>query len=104
MNLPVVLPVLIPLLAGLFVFPLCFYFYRLGYGASAVLGGLVGSFSPAYYGAGDDPRLFSCSGLGAHAHLDPCRVLALGAGARHGHGPWSRPYISAIGHGLDLAG
>ena len=40
---------LIPLLAGLFVFPLCFYFYRLGYGASAVLGGLVGAFSPAYY-------------------------------------------------------
>ncbi|MBW2466810.1 MAG: hypothetical protein JRF02_05865 [Deltaproteobacteria bacterium] len=40
---------LIPLLAGLFVFPLFFYFHRLGFGASAVLGGLIGSFSNTYY-------------------------------------------------------
>jgi undecaprenyl-diphosphooligosaccharide--protein glycosyltransferase len=40
---------LIPILAGLFVFPLYFYFKRLGFGASAVLGGLIGSFSTAYY-------------------------------------------------------
>ena len=40
---------LIPLLAGLFVFPLFFYCYRLGFGVSAVLGGLVGAFSDAYY-------------------------------------------------------
>jgi dolichyl-diphosphooligosaccharide--protein glycosyltransferase len=41
---------LIPILAGLFVFPLYFYFNRLGFGASAVMGGLVGSFSNSYYG------------------------------------------------------
>jgi dolichyl-diphosphooligosaccharide--protein glycosyltransferase len=40
---------LIPLLAGLFVFPLFLYFNTLGFGASAVLGGLVGSFSLSYY-------------------------------------------------------
>jgi undecaprenyl-diphosphooligosaccharide--protein glycosyltransferase len=40
---------LIPILAGLFVFPLFFYFKRLGFGASAVLGGLVASFDHAYY-------------------------------------------------------
>ncbi|WP_162148574.1 STT3 domain-containing protein [Desulfuromonas sp. TF] len=40
---------LIPILAGLFVFPLFYYFNKLGFGASAVLGGLVGSFSHAYY-------------------------------------------------------
>jgi len=40
---------LIPLLAGLFVFPLFFYFNRLGFGASAVLGGLIGSFGTSYY-------------------------------------------------------
>jgi len=40
---------LVPVLAGLFVFPLFAYFRRLGFGASAVLGGLVGSFSHAYY-------------------------------------------------------
>jgi dolichyl-diphosphooligosaccharide--protein glycosyltransferase len=40
---------LIPILAGLFVFPLFFYFHRLGFGASAILGGLIGSFSKAYY-------------------------------------------------------
>jgi dolichyl-diphosphooligosaccharide--protein glycosyltransferase len=40
---------LVPLFAGLFVFPLFFYFNTLGFGASAVLGGLVGSFSWAYY-------------------------------------------------------
>ncbi len=40
---------LVSILAGLFVFPLFFYFNRLGFGASAVLGGLVGSFSHAYY-------------------------------------------------------
>jgi dolichyl-diphosphooligosaccharide--protein glycosyltransferase len=40
---------LIPILAGLFVFPLFFYFNRLGFGASAVLGGLVGAFSHSYY-------------------------------------------------------
>ena len=41
---------LVTILAGLFVFPLFFYFNRLGFGASAVLGGLIGSFSQAYYG------------------------------------------------------
>ena len=40
---------LVAILAGLFIFPLYFYFNRLGFGASAVLGGLVGSFSHAYY-------------------------------------------------------
>ena len=40
---------LIPILSGLFIFPLFFYFNRLGFGASAVLGGLVGTFSTAYY-------------------------------------------------------
>ena len=40
---------LVPPLAGLFILPLFFYCYRLGYPAAAVLGGLVGSFSPAYY-------------------------------------------------------
>lgn len=40
---------LIPILAGLFVFPLFFYFNRLGFGSSAVMGGLIGSFSTSYY-------------------------------------------------------
>jgi dolichyl-diphosphooligosaccharide--protein glycosyltransferase len=40
---------LVPLLAGLFVFPLLIYCHTLGFGASAILGGLVGSFSWAYY-------------------------------------------------------
>jgi Oligosaccharyl transferase STT3, N-terminal len=40
---------LIPVLAGLFIFPLFIYFNRLGFGASAVLGGLIGTFSHAYY-------------------------------------------------------
>jgi undecaprenyl-diphosphooligosaccharide---protein glycotransferase len=40
---------LVPILAGLFVFPLFFYFSNFRFGASAVLGGLVGSFSPVYY-------------------------------------------------------
>jgi len=40
---------LIPLLAGLFVFPLFVYFQRLGFGPAAVLGGLIGSFSTSYY-------------------------------------------------------
>ena len=38
-----------PLLAGLFVFPLFLYFNSIGFGASAVLGGLIGSFSIAYH-------------------------------------------------------
>jgi len=40
---------LVAILAGLFVFPLFFYFNRLGFGASAVFGGLVGVFGHAYY-------------------------------------------------------
>ena len=40
---------LVPLLAGLFVFPLFLYCQTLGFGASAVLGGLIGSFSWSYY-------------------------------------------------------
>ena len=40
---------LVPLLAGLFVFPLFLYFNSLGFGATAILGGLIGSFSQAYY-------------------------------------------------------
>ena len=40
---------LVPILAGLFVFPLYLYFRTLGFGTSAILGGLIGSFSAAYY-------------------------------------------------------
>lgn len=40
---------LTPLLAGLFVFPLFCYANALGFGASAVLGGLIGSFCLGYY-------------------------------------------------------
>ena len=40
---------LTPLLAGLFVIPLFLYFHALGFGASAVLGGLIASFSIGYY-------------------------------------------------------
>jgi undecaprenyl-diphosphooligosaccharide--protein glycosyltransferase len=40
---------LILILSGLFVFPLYFYFHRLGFGGSAILGGLVGTFSASYY-------------------------------------------------------
>ncbi|MFC1845006.1 STT3 domain-containing protein [Thermodesulfobacteriota bacterium] len=40
---------LVTVLSGLFIFPLFFYFQRLGFGASAVLGGLVGTFGHAYY-------------------------------------------------------
>ena len=40
---------LIGVLAGLFIFPLSFYFYRLGFGAAAISGGLIGFFSHAYY-------------------------------------------------------
>jgi undecaprenyl-diphosphooligosaccharide---protein glycotransferase len=41
--------VLVSVLGSLFVFPLFFYFHRLDFGASAVLGGLIGTFSMAYY-------------------------------------------------------
>lgn len=41
--------VLVSILGGLFVFPLFFFFDRLGYGAAAILGGLIGMFSRAYY-------------------------------------------------------
>ena len=40
---------LVPILSGLFVFPLFFYFYRIGYGASAIYGGLIATFGNAYY-------------------------------------------------------
>ncbi|MDK2791162.1 MAG: undecaprenyl-diphosphooligosaccharide---protein glycotransferase [Deferribacteres bacterium] len=40
---------LIPILAGLFCIPLFFYFFKVDYGESAILGGLLGSFSFAYY-------------------------------------------------------
>ena len=40
---------LVAILAGLFIFPLYLYFNRLGFGAAAVLGGLIGTFSHAYY-------------------------------------------------------
>ncbi len=40
---------LVSILGGLFIFPLFFYFHRLGFGAAAVLGGLIGIFSVAYY-------------------------------------------------------
>jgi len=40
---------LIPFLAGIFCIPLFFYFFRLGYGEAAILGGLLGNFSYAYY-------------------------------------------------------
>jgi dolichyl-diphosphooligosaccharide--protein glycosyltransferase len=40
---------LIPFLAGLFVFPLAFFFYRLGYPAAGLLGGITGGFSATYF-------------------------------------------------------
>ncbi|MDR2104402.1 MAG: dolichyl-diphosphooligosaccharide--protein glycosyltransferase subunit STT3 [Deferribacteraceae bacterium] len=40
---------LIPFLAGLFVFPLAFFFYRLGYPAAGLLGGITGGFSAVYF-------------------------------------------------------
>jgi len=40
---------LIPIFAGLFIFPLFFYASRLGFGLSAILGGLIGSLGHAYY-------------------------------------------------------
>ncbi len=40
---------LVSILGGLFVFPLFAFFQRLGFGAAAVMGGLVGQFSAAYY-------------------------------------------------------
>lgn len=40
---------LVSVLGGLFVFPLFFYCHRLGFGAAAVMGGLIGIFSRAYY-------------------------------------------------------
>ncbi|MBF0328048.1 MAG: hypothetical protein HQL10_02730 [Nitrospirae bacterium] len=39
---------LIPVLASLFIIPLCLYFYRLGFPAAGILGGLVGTFSYMY--------------------------------------------------------
>lgn len=44
---------LVPLLSGLFVFPLFLYCHSLGFGASAVLGGLIGTFSVSYYSRTD---------------------------------------------------
>ena len=38
-----------PILSGLFVFPLFFYFNKLGFGASAIYGGLIATFGHAYY-------------------------------------------------------
>ena len=40
---------LIPFLSGLFIFPLFFYCSRIGVGASAILGGLIGALGHAYY-------------------------------------------------------
>jgi dolichyl-diphosphooligosaccharide--protein glycosyltransferase len=40
---------LIPFLAGLFIFPLGIYFYRLKVPAAGILGGLIGTFSFMYY-------------------------------------------------------
>jgi len=40
---------LVPILSGLFVFPLFFYFNKLGFGASAIYGGLIATFGHAYY-------------------------------------------------------
>ena len=40
---------LIPFLAGLFIFPLGIYFYRLKFPAAGILGGLIGTFSYVYY-------------------------------------------------------
>ena len=40
---------LVPILAGLFVLPLFFYFNRVGFGASAIYGGLIATFGHAYY-------------------------------------------------------
>lgn len=40
---------LIPLLAGLFVLPLAFYFWRIGLPAAAIMGGLVTSFCREYF-------------------------------------------------------
>ncbi|MDR0453895.1 MAG: dolichyl-diphosphooligosaccharide--protein glycosyltransferase subunit STT3 [Deferribacteraceae bacterium] len=41
---------LIPFLAGLFIFPFCIYFYRLGYPAAGILGAFCGTFASTYYG------------------------------------------------------
>ena len=40
---------LVPILSGLFVFPLFFYFNKLGFGAAAIYGGLIATFGHAYY-------------------------------------------------------
>lgn len=40
---------LIPVLASLFILPLGIYFFRIGVPASGLLGGLIGTFSSAYY-------------------------------------------------------
>jgi dolichyl-diphosphooligosaccharide--protein glycosyltransferase len=40
---------LIPFLAGLFIFPLGILFYRLGYPAAGLLGGITGGFSVNYF-------------------------------------------------------
>ena len=40
---------LIPLLSSLFILPFSLYFFKLGYPASAVIGGFVGTFNFMYY-------------------------------------------------------
>ncbi len=40
---------LVPVLSGLFIFPLFFYFNRIGFGAAAIFGGLFATFGHAYY-------------------------------------------------------
>jgi dolichyl-diphosphooligosaccharide--protein glycosyltransferase len=40
---------LIPVLASLFIFPLGFFFFRIGVPVSGLLGGLIGSFASGYY-------------------------------------------------------
>jgi hypothetical protein len=40
---------LIPVLASLFIFPLGFYFFRIGVPLSGLLGGLIGTFAGGYY-------------------------------------------------------
>lgn len=87
--------VLVAVLAGLFVFPLLFYCGRLGFGPAAILGGLIGSFSQAYYyrtmmGRVDTdllnlffPLTIGCFivAMGRDRTLRTNGLLALGAGA-----------------------
>ncbi len=48
---------MVPIMSSLFIIPLAFYFMLAGYPAAGLIGGLIGTFAPMYYGRTSIGRL-----------------------------------------------